>query len=102
MAKMYTLDDKLLTGCNEIRIGDKVYPVDNRTSTVKALAKLKTDDSDEILRLGLGPDASKEVLARDLPFDAYIELVKLVTAAMTGEDPEAVEARFQQGKQTAD
>lgn len=31
MGKLYTLDGKLLTETPEIRIGEKVYPVDNRT-----------------------------------------------------------------------
>ncbi len=39
MGKLYTIDGKLLTNTPEIRIGDKVYPVDSRTSTVK-----KADD----------------------------------------------------------
>ena len=30
MAKMYTLDEKLLAGVPEIRIGEKVYKVDDR------------------------------------------------------------------------
>ncbi|MFR0766140.1 MAG: hypothetical protein ACLSHF_04030 [[Eubacterium] siraeum] len=30
MAKMYTLDEKLLVGVPEIRIGEKVYKVDDR------------------------------------------------------------------------
>ena len=37
MAKMYTLDSKLLTGTPEIRVGDKVYPVDDRQKTVKKI-----------------------------------------------------------------
>ena len=40
MAKMYTLDDKLLASSPEIRIGDKVYPVDNRVKTVKKVMKM--------------------------------------------------------------
>jgi hypothetical protein len=35
MAKMYTLDKKLLVGTPEIRIGDKCFPVDDREKTVK-------------------------------------------------------------------
>lgn len=31
MAKIYTLDGKLLTERPEIRIGDKIYAVDDRT-----------------------------------------------------------------------
>lgn len=30
MGKLYTLDGKLLTETPEIRIGEKVYPVDSR------------------------------------------------------------------------
>ena len=39
MAKLYTLDDKLLTEVPEIRVGDKVYPVDNRQKTVQAIQR---------------------------------------------------------------
>ena len=95
--KMYTLDEKLLTGCPEIRIGDKVYPVDSRTSTVKKMGKMNDmNDDGEILRLALGEKAAKEVEAMDMPFPAYLELIKLLVAAMTGEDEEDVNARFQE------
>ena len=40
MGKLYTLDEKLLVGTPEIRVGDKVYPVDDRQKTVKKLMKL--------------------------------------------------------------
>ena len=33
MAKMYTLDEKLLVGVPEIRIGEKIYKVDDREKT---------------------------------------------------------------------
>ncbi len=93
MAKMYTLDDKLLIGSPEVRIGDKVYPVDDRMSTVKKLDKINTEDSDAIIKLAFG-DKAKEIIGMDLPFAAYIQLVKIVVAAMTGEDAEEVDARF--------
>ena len=48
MGKLYTLDNKLLVGSPEVRIGDKMYPVDDRTSTVKKMTALKEkDNSDE-------------------------------------------------------
>lgn len=94
--KMYTLDEKLLTGCPEIRIGDKVYPVDARTSTVRKMGKLDDVNNDsEILKLALGEKAAKEVEAMDMPFPAYLELIKLLVAAMTGEEEEDINARFQ-------
>lgn len=34
MGKLYTLDGKLLTETPEIRVGEKIYPVDNRKKTV--------------------------------------------------------------------
>lgn len=31
VGKLYTLDQKLLTNTPEIRIGEKIYPIDDRT-----------------------------------------------------------------------
>lgn len=103
MGKMYTFDNKLLTEKPEIRIGDKCYPVDDRTSTVKALMKkmreIKEDseemlDSDEIiLRAAFGKNAS-EILKMGLSFRAQNELSQMAMEVMTGEKHEP-EARFQ-------
>ena len=95
MGKMYTLDDKLLTETPEVRIGDKVYPVDDRASTVRKLMKIKQDDSDAVLRLAFGEKAFKEIDGMDIPFPAHLQLVKIVIAAMTGEEIAEVDARFQ-------
>ena len=47
MAQLYTLDDKLLTEVPEIRVGDKVYPVDNRQKTVMAIQRaMEAADAD--------------------------------------------------------
>ena len=99
MGKLYTLDNKLLVGSPEIRIGDKVYPVDDRKKTVDKLSKLDSEDTDAILKLAFGLEAFKEIDKMDMPFIAYLQLVKLVVAAMTGEEEESVEARFQEAKQ---
>lgn len=95
MGKLYTLDGKLLTETPEIRIGEKVYPVDNRTSTVKKLMKIDQDDTNAILKLAFGDKAAKEIADQDIPFVAYLQLVKVVIAAMTGEDEDEIDARFQ-------
>lgn len=96
MARMYTLDKKLLCGSPEIRIGEKVYPVDDRTKTVKKVLKLfsdknseadDTENVEEALKLAFG-EKYKEIEELDMPFAAYQELVELVIKAMTGEEPE--------------
>lgn len=95
MAKMYTLDKKLLTEKPEIRIGDKCYPVDDRTSTVKQLMKdLKTVDEDSaemlnademIIKAAFNKNA-KEILGMGLSYKAQSELAQMAMAAMTGEE----------------
>ena len=40
MGKLYTLDDKLLTEVPEVRVGDKVYPVDNRQKTAMQIQRV--------------------------------------------------------------
>ncbi|MBR4510065.1 MAG: hypothetical protein IKP25_05215 [Ruminococcus sp.] len=94
MARMYTLDKKLLCGSPEIRVGEKVYPVDDRTKTVKKILKLfksegsdDADNTEEALKLAFG-ERYKEIEELDMPFAAYQELVELVIKAMTGEEPE--------------
>ena len=106
MAKMYTLDKKLLVGTPEIRVGDKIYPVDDRTKTVKKIMKLWEDEErasdidgiDEVFKLAFAPDDYKEINKMDLPFAAYQKLFMLVISAVTGEEPETVEGRFQEEK----
>lgn len=110
MAKMYTLDNKLLCGCPEIRIGDKMYPIDDRKNTVKKALKLfknndesseadNFDNIDEILRLAFGKHF-KEIDALPLSFAAYQELAELVLAAMTGEDEEEFRKKKEEKEQS--
>lgn len=101
MAKMYTLDEKLLIGTPEVRIGDKIYPVDDRVKTVKRVIKLyesgeeNVDTADKILEYAFSEKDYKEISEMNLSWSAYQKLVELVIAAMTGENPKE-EERFQQ------
>ena len=108
MAKLYTLDDKLLTEVPEVRVGDKVYPVDNRQKTVMAIQRaMEQTDADPAaqmsaaLRLALGEQAERELAARDLPYPAVQALFALVLAAVTGEGAEAVQRRFRRARDEA-
>ena len=92
MGKMYTLDKKLLCSSPEIRIGEKVYPVDDRKNTVIKVTKLFNDSKGDVekvveaLELAFG-ETFKEIDEMDLSFAAYQKLFELVIAAMTGEEP---------------
>ena len=92
MGKLYTLDGKLLTETPEIRVGEKIYPVDNRKKTVTKILDAATSASkntsadviDRCLELALGKPAAKELNEMDLPFPAYMQLFTLVISAATG------------------
>ncbi len=113
MGKIYTLDNKLLTETPEIRVGDKIYPVDSRMKTFKkmddALKKAgesrksqdsqESEDQDEfdiIITHALGANALKEIKERDIPFPAMRKLVVLIMAAMQDIEEEEAERRFRQ------
>ena len=105
MGRLYTLDEKLLVDTPEVRIGDKIYAVDDRAKTMKKLNReigALEDQSDEVIskafEIALGKKAAHEIAQMELHFPAYKRAFELVMAAMTGEDPEAVAARFQQEK----
>lgn len=106
MAKMYTLDSKLLTGTPEIRIGDKVYPVDDRQKTVKKILDIcdknaeekNLDMIDEVFKLAFSQKDFKEIDDTNLSWAAYQELFELVISAVTGQEKEEIEERFPQGE----
>lgn len=102
MGKLYTLDQKLLTNTPEIRIGEKIYPIDDRTKTVVKVTKMDSsnpENVEKILELAFGKTAAKEIDDMNLPFAAYLKLLEIIIAAMTGEEPETVSARFQEAKE---
>ena len=88
MGKMYSFDNKLLCGSPEIRIGDKVYSIDDRTSTVKKILKTfkekgeSLDTADEVLKLAFGKSYN-EISEMDMPFYAYQKLTETVISAIT-------------------
>lgn len=98
MVRMYALDKKLICGSPEIRIGDKVFPVDDRQKTVRKAMELFEDKAsenesqgksfekmDKIFELAFGEN-HKEIENMELSFAASNELMKIVIAAITGED----------------
>ena len=101
MGKIYTLDPDLLNGRSEIRIGDKLYPVDDRLATVEEITALqkKADGEDiklmtDAVHLALGDKAFKALKMEAMPFAACQKLLSLIMAAITGQEPEEIEGRF--------
>ena len=98
MGKMYTLDHHLLVETPEIRLGDKIYPVDNRTKTVKSMMQLTKQENaadedymvrmNQAMEMALGKQAVQELDLENMRFPAYQKLFELVLAAATGDDPE--------------
>ena len=94
MVTLYTLDNELLNATPEIRIGDKIYPVNNRTKTVKKIQAVSKEINSEdpyagmnkVLELAVGAQAAKEIEDLDMPYPAYQQMFELVMAAVTGEE----------------
>ena len=97
--KFYTIDGALLTEKPEIRIGDKIYKVDNRMSTVKRLGdeikKSQDEEMDITIRLILGESAYTEIMAQDLSVLAMQEIVITISAAVSEITVEEARKRFQ-------
>ena len=88
---------KCLSGDNhpQIKIGDKLYLVDDRKSTYDKITELSQDETNEkkdekILELALGKEACKEILTDDITFKGFQNLSWYVMAAITGEDVETL------------
>ncbi len=97
---MYTLNRELMEPKAEIRVGEKVYLVDDRTSTVKKVMALTRENQqdteqqmEQVLKMVLGEKAYQEIEAMDLPFAAYLQLFEMTVDAITGGKEES---RFQQ------
>ena len=110
MGKLYTIDHKLLTETPEVRIGDKVYAVDDRQKTVEKVNRLvKNEELDEfqvireVLEVTLGKKAAEEIDKANYRFEGQKALMETVIAAIMGEDPKEVAKRFQNSsEETAD
>lgn len=87
--------DAILSGDNhpQLKIGDKLYLVDDRKSTwdkIQQVQKRGGDNADaEILALALGKEAVAELVNNsDISVSGYTNLSFYVMAAITGEDYE--------------
>ena len=89
-------EDKILVGDNhpQLKIGDKLYLVDDRKSTWDKIQKVQNDDTLDddakqvkVLELALGKENATELLGKeDLTVAGYTSLSFFVMAAITGEN----------------
>lgn len=86
-------EDKILSGDNhpQLKIGNKLYTVDDRKKTWDKIQEVQADDSvadkdKEILNLALGEKETEEILANDLTVEGFANLTFYIMAAITGED----------------
>ncbi len=86
-------EDKILSGDNhpQLKIGNKLYTVDDRKKTWDKIQAVQDDDSvadkdKEILNLALGEKEAEEILANDLTVEGFANLTFYIMAAITGED----------------
>ena len=96
---MKIIDTKgsILTGDNHpsLKIGDKLYTVDDRKSTWDKIQQAQADPTTEdanmvALELALGKKAVKEIMEADggISFEGFQNLTFYVMAAITGQDYE--------------
>lgn len=106
MTKIIDTEGKIISGDGrpQLKIGDKLYTVDDRRSTWKKIQKLQEDSSvaepdEEIIRLALGKKAANELLNDDsLTFSGFNELTFYIMAAITGEDYEDLKKEARERK----
>lgn len=91
---------EILSGDNhpQLKIGDKLYTVDDRQSTFDKIQDLQNnselneaDKTRQIYELALGKEATDEIMGMDLPVQKNIYLSYCVMGAITGEDPEELQ-----------
>ncbi len=82
---------------------DKVYKVNDRKSTMILInQKMKESDMndieeiDKVLKALLGEKAVKEIDELDPPFSFYQKILTGCLAAVTGEELDTIEGRFQE------
>lgn len=101
MARLYAIDKELLTEKPEIRIGDKVYTVDDRMRTFEKMnvelesVNVKGNEFEIIIRNALGERAACEIASMDLSFTVMQKIIILIMAAMQDITEEQAEKRFQ-------
>ena len=103
MDNIYSVDKEVLNRQPEIRIGDRIFKIDDRLSVfIRMNEELKNvEEMGEfvvILRNALGKKAADEIMDMELSYKVMERIAILVLAAIQGIGEEDAMARFQQKK----
>lgn len=91
---------EILSGDNQpqLKIGDKLYTVDNRQKTFDKIQKVQSnvelseeEKTNQIYELALGKENALEVINLDLPVESSIYLIFFIIGAITGDDPKELQ-----------
>ncbi|MCL2398008.1 MAG: hypothetical protein FWC93_08090 [Defluviitaleaceae bacterium] len=99
---MYVIDSEKLGKRPEVRIGDRVYEIDNRLSAYERInERVKAGDGDEfeiIIGEALGGENYAEIVRMDLPYGVMQDVVIIILAAIQDLTVEEARSRFRAGK----
>lgn len=91
---------EILSGDNQpqLKIGDKLYTVDNRQKTFEKIQKIQSnvelseeEKINQIYELALGKENALEIIDLNLPVDSATYLSFCIMGAITGEDPKELQ-----------
>lgn len=94
---------EILSGDNhpQIKIGDKLYTVDDRKSTYDKIQKLQKEKNNaeeiekETFILALGEEATNEIYGYDLPVENFNYLMYCVLGAISGQEPDKIKEQVE-------
>ena len=99
---MYVVDGEKLAKRPEVRIGDRVFEIDNRLSAYMRInERVKEGECGEfeiIIGEALGMENYAEIVAMDLPYGVMSDIVVIILAAIQDLTVEEARCRFRKGQ----
>lgn len=98
---------EMLSGDNfpQLKIGDKLYTVDNRQSTFDKIQDIQKDvtltdkeKQEKTYELALGKEEAKEINELDLSVESNVYLSFCIMGAITGQNPDELMEAAKKGK----
>ena len=98
---MYVVDSEKLGARPEMRIGDKIYQIDNRLSTFTRInERIRCQDGvgdfEVIIGEALGVAVLAEIIEMDLAYGVMFDIVIIILAAIQDLSVEEARSRFRQ------